>query len=95
MPTLDALATKEGSAVTVLTVSQDLEGKAKVAPFFKAHGFPHLKPYLDPKLALSTALAANLPTTVLYDSTGHEVWRVMGGYDWSTPAAAEKVAEAH
>jgi thiol-disulfide isomerase/thioredoxin len=95
MPTLDALAAKEGGALTVLTVSQDLEGKAKVAPFFKAHGFPHLEPYLDPKLALSTALQANLPMTVLYDSTGHEVWRVMGGYDWSTPEAATKVAEAH
>jgi thiol-disulfide isomerase/thioredoxin len=94
MPTLDALAAKEGGAVTVLTVSQDLEGKAKVAPFFKAHGFAHLQPYLDPKLALSTALQANLPTTILYDSTGHEMWRVMGGYDWSTPEAIGKVDEA-
>lgn len=95
MPTLDALAAKEGSAVTILAVSQDLEGKAKVVPFFKAHGFPHLEPYLDPKLALSTALQANLPMTILYDSTGHEVWRVIGGYDWSTPEAATNVAEAH
>ena len=94
MPTLDALAAKEGSAITVLTVSQDLEGKPKVAPFFKAHGFAHLLPYLDPKLGLSTALQANLPTTILYDSSGREVWRVMGVYDWSTAEAAGKIAEA-
>lgn len=95
MPTLDALAAREGGAITVLTVSQDLGGKAKVDPFFKAHGFTHLKPYLDPKLGLSTALQANLPTTILYDSTGHEIARVMGGFDWTGDAARSLIASAH
>lgn len=92
MPTLDALA--GSGAVRVVAVSQDLGGAKAVAPFFKAHGFANLKPYLDPKLGLSTALGANLPTTILYDAQGHEVWRETGGYDWSGAAAKTLIAEA-
>jgi len=92
MPTLDALA--QSGAVRVIAVSQDLDGAAKVDPFFQAHGFKTLQPYLDPKLGLSTALQANLPTTILYDSTGHELWRVMGGYDWTSAEARKLIAEA-
>jgi len=92
MPTLDTLA---GSGVVrVVAVSQDLGGAASVSPFFKAHGFTTLKPYLDPKLGLSTALGANLPTTILYDAQGREVWRETGGYDWSGAAAKRLIAEA-
>ncbi|MGN6373943.1 MAG: redoxin family protein [Sphingomonas sp.] len=94
MPTLDALAAQEGGTLTVLTVSQDVDGAAKAAPFFKAHGLQHLKPYTDPKLALSSVLSANLPITILYDATGHEVWREMGGYDWSSAQAKALVAQA-
>jgi thiol-disulfide isomerase/thioredoxin len=93
MPTLDAVAARKG-AVQVLVVSQDLEGAAKVDPFFQAHGFKALQPYLDPKLGLSLALQANLPTTILYDSTGHEVWRMVGGYDWTSAKAKALLAEA-
>ena len=92
MPTLDTLA--GSGAVKVLAVSEDLGGADKVAPFFKEHGFTALQPYLDPRLALSTALAANLPTTILYDATGHEVWRETGGYDWSGAGAKKLIAEA-
>jgi hypothetical protein len=31
---------------------------------------------------------------VLYGADGKEVWRVMGGYDWSSAEAREQVAEA-
>ncbi|MGN6279580.1 MAG: TlpA family protein disulfide reductase [Sphingomonas sp.] len=92
MPTLDALA--QSGTVKVVAVSQDLDGAAKVTPFFKAHGFKALQPYLDPKLGLSTALGANLPTTILYDAQGHEVWRETGGYDWSGDAAKKLIAQA-
>jgi thiol-disulfide isomerase/thioredoxin len=90
MPTLDALA--GSGAVRVVAVSQDLGGAKAVTPFFEAHGFANLEPYLDPKLGLSTALGANLPTTILYDAQGHEVWRETGGYDWS--GAKTLIAEA-
>lgn len=94
MPTLDAAAKSLAGTVQVVAVSQDLEGRAKVAPFFAARKFTTLKPYLDPKIGLSTAYGANLPTTILYDSTGKEVWRMTGGYEWNTPAAATLIGEA-
>jgi thiol-disulfide isomerase/thioredoxin len=94
MPTLDAAAGTLAPAVRVIAVSQDLQGAAKVAPFFAAKRFANLKPYLDPKLGLSLAYQANLPTTILYDSAGKEVWRMTGGYEWNTPAAARLIAEA-
>jgi thiol-disulfide isomerase/thioredoxin len=93
LPTLDALAVREGDAVEVLTVSQDLD-TAKVVPFLKKTGVAHLPAYTDPKLALSLAYQANLPTTVLIDSTGHEVWRITGGIDWTGEKAAALIAEA-
>jgi len=92
MPTLDTLA--KSGAIRVVAVSQDLGGAAKVTPFFEANGFTALEPYLDPKLALSSALGANLPTTILYDAQGHEIWRETGGYDWSGAAAKRLIAEA-
>ena len=92
MPTLDALA--GSGAIRVVAVSQDMGGAARVTPFFKEHGFTTLKPYLDPKLALGTALGANLPTTILYDAQGREVWRETGGYDWSGAEAKKLIAEA-
>lgn len=94
MPQLDALAAREARKLQVLTVSQDLEGAAKVTPFFAKGGYKALKPYLDDQAALSTHYQANLPTTILYDSTGHEVWRYSGGQDWTGAAAAKLIAEA-
>ena len=94
MPTLDAAAKTLNGKVTVLTVSQDLDGAAKVAPFFAQHHFTTLKPYLDPKLGLSLAYQANLPTTIMLDSTGHEVWRRTGGTDWTSADATKAIAEA-
>ena len=94
MPTLDAAAKRLDGRVAVIAVSQDLDGKAKVEPFFASHKFAALKPYLDPKLGLSLAYRASLPTTILLDSTGHEVWRMTGGNAWDTPEAAKLIAEA-
>lgn len=93
MPALDALA-GAGGPLQVVAVSQDMDGAAKVTPFFQAKGIRHLKPYLDPDLRLSTGFGANLPTTILYDSGGKEVWRLTGGYDWSGASARALIAEA-
>lgn len=93
MPTLEALAEAEGERLRVLTVAQDLD-PAKVPGFLKDKGFRRLEPYVDPKLALSTGYQASLPTTILYDAEGREVWRVLGGMDWNGAAAKALVAEA-
>ena len=92
MPTLDALAARGG--VRVLPVSQDLDGAAKVRPYLAKARFKALTPYLDPKLGLSLAYQANLPTSILYDSAGKEVWRYTGGLDWTGAEATKLLTEA-
>ena len=95
MPSLDALAAREGEALTVLALSQDLEGRAKVTDFFAQRDFARLEPYLDPELRVMTALGIDtLPTTILYDAEGVEVWRMTGMADWEGARAARLLTEA-
>jgi len=44
-------------------------------------------------MALSVGYGANLPTTILYDAEGREVWRVLGDTDWTGKPAADLIAE--
>jgi thiol-disulfide isomerase/thioredoxin len=95
MPLLDELAGELGEGVRVLTVSQDMNGAEVVAPFFASRKLANLPQWIDSDMQLPPALKApGLPLTVLYDAEGKEVWRVMGGYDWSSAEAREMVAEA-
>ena len=95
MPTLDALAAREGDRLRVLTVSQDLDGRDKVEAFFARQGYRNLETWLDPQMALMEALKVDtLPTTILYDSEGREVWRVVGMEDWESGRAALRLKEA-
>jgi len=95
MPTLDAIAEDYDGKLRVLTASQDLEGAGKVVPFFKDKKFAHLEPWLDRDNALSSALGGDgvLPTTVIYDASGQEVARVVGGFDWQSAEAKALVDE--
>ena len=94
MPMLDELAGELGDSVRVLTVSQDMNGAEVVAPFFAQRELAHLPQWLDPTNALAVAYGGTgLPLTVLVDAKGKEVWRVAGGYDWSTAEAREAIAE--
>jgi thiol-disulfide isomerase/thioredoxin len=96
MPLLDELAGELGDSVTVLTVSQDMQGAEKVAPFFAERKFANLPQWMDTENALPPAFGgASLPLTVLFDSKGKEVWRVAGGFDWSSAEAREMIAEAN
>jgi thiol-disulfide isomerase/thioredoxin len=95
MPSLDALAARAGPGLEILAISQDLDGRRKVTDFFAAHRFSRLEPYLDPQMQLMPALGLDtLPTTILYDSHGREVWRMTGMADWQSPRAARLLAEA-
>jgi thiol-disulfide isomerase/thioredoxin len=94
MPALDALSGMLGDKVQVLAVSQDTQDTEKVAPYLQNAGIKRLQPYLDTKAALSLGMGLNLPTTILYDSTGHEVWRTTGDMDWTGDAARALIAEA-
>jgi thiol-disulfide isomerase/thioredoxin len=94
MPTLDRLAREPGTP-RVLAISEDPKGAAVVNPFLQEHEFLNLQVWLDPETNLTYALGgANLPITVLYDADGKEVWRMIGGYDWSSDKARALVAEA-
>jgi thiol-disulfide isomerase/thioredoxin len=93
MPKLDQLAGEPGMP-RVLAVSQDLKGAEVVNPFLQQHQFLHLQPWLDPENKLAFAYGGtNLPTTVLYDAEGKEVWRMIGGYDWASAEAKALVKE--
>jgi thiol-disulfide isomerase/thioredoxin len=95
MPLLDELAGELGDSVHVVTVSEDIQGAEKVVPFFAERKFANLPQWMDTPNALPPAFGANsLPLTVLYDAEGKELWRVMGGYDWSSAEARELIAEA-
>jgi thiol-disulfide isomerase/thioredoxin len=96
MPTLDALAELEAGKVTVIAVSQDLKGAAPVQAFFKSAKIANLEPYVDRENHLMGALggAPSLPTTILYDSEGREVWRIIGGVEWDDAEMSALLAEA-
>ncbi len=94
MPTLDALAAAKAGKMTVLTVSQDMNQAAAVDAFFKQRKLAHLAPWLDPENALSDHYNTGvLPTTVLYDAEGKEVWRMIGSHDWSGPRTDAMLAD--
>jgi thiol-disulfide isomerase/thioredoxin len=95
MPSLDALAARETGSVEIIAISQDLDGRQKVADFFARRNFARLEPYLDPRMDLMAALGLQeLPTTILYDSEGEEVWRMTGMADWHGARAARLLREA-
>ena len=96
MPSLDRLALREGEALQVLAVSQDaVDGRQKVAYFFGQRGFARLEPYLDPDMEIMTSLRVDtLPTTILYDADGIEVWRMTGMADWEDERSARLLTEA-
>ncbi|HEX8064634.1 MAG TPA: TlpA disulfide reductase family protein [Allosphingosinicella sp.] len=94
MPTLDRLAAREAGRLEVLTISQDLDGREKIEAFFAKQGYRNLETWLDPRMALTTKLEADrLPTTILYDAQGREVWRVAGPEDWESGPAAVLISE--
>lgn len=95
MPSLDRLAAREGDNLQVLALSQDMEGRQKVTDFFAARRFAELEPYLDPRLDfMMTLRVETLPTTILYDAEGKEVWRMTGRSEWDDERAARLLTEA-
>lgn len=90
MPSLDAAAADP--RIQVLAVSQDMQPE-KVAPFFTERKLARLKPYTDPDMGLSLHYRVNLPTTIMFDAEGRELWRVAGALDWTGDKAKALLAE--
>lgn len=95
LPTLDRLSQSAGAPVKVAAISQDMGPHPSVEAFLATHRITNLEAYQDSGMALSGALNAQvLPTSVLYDAKGKEVWRYVGDTDWTSPEAAKLLAEA-
>ena len=95
LPSLDALAAREAGRVAVIAVSQDLDGRQRVTEFFARRRFTRLEPYLDPRMDLMPALGIDtLPTTILYDAQGREVWRMTGMAEWGDQRTTRLLREA-
>ena len=98
MPSFDALAGRQAGdqGLRVVAISQDsTDGRRKVTDFFAARHFQHLQPYLDSEMGLMFGLGLDtLPTTILYDSQGREVWRMVGMAEWQSDRVARLLLEA-
>ena len=94
MPALDSLAERE-ERLQLLAISMDADGRDKVTSFFEERNFGALEPYLDNELKLMPELGVStLPTTILYDEDGRELWRMTGMEDWKSERSAKLIAEA-
>ena len=95
LPTLNALAAAKGEELQVVPISQDMGPHASVVAFLDELKVDRLDAWQDSKMALSGALGTQiLPTTILYDADGREVWRYVGELDWNGEEAAKLLAEA-
>ncbi len=95
MPTIEKLASREAGRLQVLAVSQDMKGRPAVEKWWNTQGFKTLQPYVDKKADLGFALGGGaLPTTILYDKDGKEIWRMVGGAEWDNDASKKLIEEA-
>ena len=97
LPTLDKLAASHrvDGQLAVVAISQDMGPQPSVDAFLDKLKVQDLGAYHDPKMALSGALGTEvLPTSILFDAQGREVWRYVGDLDWTSAEAAKLLAEA-
>lgn len=96
MPSIDRLAAElEGPDFDVVAISVDLGGADKAREFFAEIGVASLDFYIDPTARVGAAFKAfGLPLTVILDSEGRELGRLVGPAEWDTPEALELVRAA-
>jgi thiol-disulfide isomerase/thioredoxin len=91
MPGLDRLAGRMKGKLAVLAINQ-MDAPEKAAAWWTDRGLKNLRPYAEPDGKLSSDFGSGmLPTTILFDAQGREVWRVVGEMDWDSAAAAARV----
>ena len=96
LPTLQKLeeAHAKDGKLRVIAVSQDMAPKGSVDAFLASKQISRFAAFHDPDMALSSALGVQImPTTILYDKAGKEVWRYTGDLDWTGAEAAKLLAE--
>jgi thiol-disulfide isomerase/thioredoxin len=93
MPSLDRLAKRGAGKLQVLVVNQT-DDAAAIAKWWAPRQFAMLQPYRDEEGKLGFDFETGvLPTTVLYDADGKEVWRIVGGMDWDGARANTLLAD--
>jgi thiol-disulfide isomerase/thioredoxin len=94
LPTLEEIATRSDMKLRVVTISQDSGEPDKVRAFLEKRGLTRLPAWLDPENDVSFHYGiSTLPTTILYDAGGREVWRYAGDLDWTGKQAAALLQE--
>ena len=96
MPSLDRLAAKSKGKLRVLVVNQDSAKQAidPVPAWWAKAKLANLELHRDAENNLGFAFGGGmLPTTVLYNADGKEVWRVAGGMDWDGVKAGVLLGE--
>ena len=95
LPSLNVLARQRMGDLAIVPISQDMAPAASVNAFLDRLQLDALGRYQDSDMALSSALGVEvLPTTILYDEEGREVWRYVGDLDWTGAEAAKLLDEA-
>ena len=96
LPTLQQLeqAHADEGRLGIIAVSQDTAPQGSVEAFLGERDIGRFAAYHDEKMDLTSALNVQvLPTTILYDAQGREVWRYVGDLDWTGEEAAKLLAE--
>lgn len=96
LPTLQKLEESHAidGALGVIAVSQDMAPHSSVTAFLDGKGISRFAAFHDEKMGLTDALGIQImPTTILYDAEGKEVWRYVGDLDWTGDEAKALLAE--
>lgn len=96
LPTLQKLEERHvvDGDLAVVSVSQDMGPKESVDAFLASKKIGRFAAFHDQEMKLTSALGIEvMPTTVLYDAEGREVWRYVGDLDWSGDEAARLLSE--
>ena len=96
LPTLQQLerAQADEGKLGVIAVSQDMAPQGSVEAFLGERDIGRFAAYHDADMKLSSALGIQImPTTILYDAEGKEVWRYVGDLDWTGEEAKKLLSE--
>lgn len=96
MPSLDALQAQLGGAdFQVVPVASGHNPPPAITKFLAEAKVANLPVLLDPRQQLAREMGVmGMPVTVLIDRQGNEIARLMGGADWSSPAAQALIRQA-
>ena len=98
LPTLAAAgaAQADEGKLGIIAISQDMAPQGSVDAFLGASaGSAASPPFTTRTWSCPRALGVQImPTTMLYDAAGKEVWRYIGDLDWTSAEAAKLLAEA-